>query len=165
MNIRMPLIEAGSGYDDDFHAWALAQAAHLRAAQPSEVDWENIAEEIESLGKSLQRELQSRITLVLEHLLKFQYSLNRDPTAGWKRTLLEQRHEIADLLEQSPSLRRGIDPALDRCFTRGRKSALAGFEEFEPDRMSDYRALLPSAIPYSVDQILDEDFLPDVAER
>jgi Domain of unknown function DUF29 len=103
-------------YDEDFVRWTEEQAAALRRAKSlrpagsrgsnSPLDWENLAEEIESLGKSDRRELRSQITRVLRHLLKLEASSAAQPRAGWRTTIDEARTEIEGLLEDSPSLRR-----------------------------------------------------------
>jgi Domain of unknown function DUF29 len=103
-------------YDEDFVRWTEEQAAALRRAAslpPAEArgsnvppDWENLAEEIESLGKSDRRELRSQITRILRHLLKLEASPAAEPRAGWRSTIREARSEIEGVLEDSPSLRR-----------------------------------------------------------
>jgi hypothetical protein len=98
-------------YDRDFVRWTEEQAAALRRAKSSNLplDWENLAEEIESLGRSDRRELRSQITRVLRHLLKLEVSPATSPRAGWRGTIDEARDEIEGLLEDSPSLRREVD--------------------------------------------------------
>src|SRR5438128_6170638 len=106
-------------YDEDFVRWTEEQAAALRRARSLaarstgrsnlRLDWENLAEEIESLGKSDRRELRSQITRVLRHLLKLEFSPVAEPRAGWRATINEARTEIEGLLEDSPSLRRETD--------------------------------------------------------
>lgn len=98
-------------YDRDFALWTEEQAAALRAAKDSNLplDWENLAEEIESLGKSQRAELNSQIRRILRHLLKIEVSPAADPRAGWRATIRDARAEIEELLEMSPSLRREIE--------------------------------------------------------
>lgn len=99
-------------YDTDFFAWTQEQATALRelARERSNLplDWENLAEEVEDLGKSLRRELHSRIALIIEHLLKVEYSSAQQPRAGWMDTIDRERREIKRLLKQNPSLRRDV---------------------------------------------------------
>src|SRR5262249_32995399 len=103
-------------YDEDFVRWTEEQAAALRRAKRSNLplDWENLAEEIESLGKSDRRELRSQITRVLRHLLKLEVSPAAEPRAGWRATIDEARTEIGGLLEDSPSLRREADSLIKK---------------------------------------------------
>jgi hypothetical protein len=98
-------------YDQDFFLWTREQAAALRRAKDSNLplDWENLAEEIESLGKSDRRELTSQIRRILRHLLKLAVSPAVEPRAGWSSTILDARTEIDDVLRDSPSLRREVD--------------------------------------------------------
>jgi hypothetical protein len=98
-------------YDRDFARWTADQAAALRRAKRSNLplDWENLGEEIEDLGKSRRTELRSQIRRVLRHLFKLEASPASELRAGWRATILEARGEIEDLLWESPSLRRLVD--------------------------------------------------------
>ena len=101
-------------YDRDFVLWTEEQAAALRRAKGSNLplDWENLAEEIESLGKSDRRALSSQIRRILHHLLKIEASPAAEPSAGWRSTIRSARAEIEDILRDSPSLRRRIDATI-----------------------------------------------------
>ena len=103
------MAEAGSLYETDFVRWSETQAEALRAASAlrtnAPLDWENLAEEIESLGKSQRHELRSRTRTLVEHLLKLEYSTAIGPRPGWSRTVRRTRIAIDDLLAESPSLR------------------------------------------------------------
>ena len=102
-------------YDEDFVRWSEEQAAALREAAGSGVnlplDWENLAEEVESLGRSERHELRNRIATIIEHLLKLEHSPATRPRNGWIATIGRARLQIEDLLESSPSLRREV-PAM-----------------------------------------------------
>jgi hypothetical protein len=90
-------------HDNDFYAWSLEQAALLRAGRVGEADLATIAEEIESMGKAEKRELVSRLTVLLLHLLKWE----REPAArsnSWRLSIANARDEIADFLDDNPSL-------------------------------------------------------------
>lgn len=99
-------------YGEDFFAWSQQQADALRAAGRSgsnqRLDWENLAEEIESLGRSDRRELASGIATVIEHHVKLACSPARDPRPGWQQTIRRERAEIERILDDSPSLRREV---------------------------------------------------------
>jgi hypothetical protein len=97
-------------YDRDFVLWTEEQAALLRRAKGSNLplDWENLAEEIESLGKSDRREIRSQITRILRHLLKLAVSPATEPRVRWQSTIRDARVEIEGVLEDSPSLRHEI---------------------------------------------------------
>jgi hypothetical protein len=99
-------------YDSDLAAWSAEQARAIREAGQRRVnapiDWENVAEEIESLGKSERLALRSRIGTVIEHLLKLQVSPATEPERLWRETVRRTRGDIADILKESPILRREV---------------------------------------------------------
>jgi hypothetical protein len=99
-------------YDTDTVLWAKEQAAALRDAARAgtnlPIDWENVAEEIDSLARSQRRELRSRLTVIIEHLLKLEHSPASEPRSGWMRTIDRERSEIENVLDDSPSLRREV---------------------------------------------------------
>ncbi len=101
--------DAGRLYEEDFVLWAEDQAAALRRAAGAgsnlALDWENLAEEIESLSISQRRELRSRLDVILEYLVKLEQSPATDPRAGWISTIDRERSSIQYLLANSPSLR------------------------------------------------------------
>lgn len=90
-------------YENDVVAWANEQARLLRAGRFDLIDIEHIAGEIEDVGKSEQRELASRMVLLLSHLLKWQYQPERRG-ASWEKTIKAQRKDIRYVLDESPSL-------------------------------------------------------------
>jgi Domain of unknown function DUF29 len=94
-------------YDEDFVLWTEEQAALLRNARDSNppLDWENLAEEIASLGRSDRRALASQMRRILHHLLKMGASPTVEPQLGWRSTIVDARAEIEDVLRDSPSLR------------------------------------------------------------
>jgi hypothetical protein len=103
----------GELYDRDFVRWTEDQAAALRRAKTADanlpLDWDNLAEEIESLGKSDRRAVHSQVRRILRHLLKLAASSTGRPRRGWQLTIREARNDIAVVLRDSPSLRREID--------------------------------------------------------
>jgi Domain of unknown function DUF29 len=116
------LAETKCSYDEDFLLWTQEQAKLLReAAQRGlnfPLDWENLAEEIESLGKSQRAELRNRLTTIIEHLLKLEHATAREPREGWEDTVMRSRVAIDSLLEDNPSLRREIPALLETAFQR-----------------------------------------------
>src|SRR5919202_1623848 len=96
-------------YDEDFVLWTEQQAQALRAAARGGVnlalDWENLAEEIESLGRSDRRELHSQIYRIIRHLAKLQFSSASDPRHGWYESIGDARKQIELVLADSPSLK------------------------------------------------------------
>lgn len=107
------MAKAGALYDEDFVRWTEVQAEGLRRAaglgSNLPLDWNNLAEEVESLGRSQRRELRSRIAVIIEHLLKLAHSPSAGLRYGWIETVGRERREVERLLEDSPSLRGEID--------------------------------------------------------
>lgn len=108
-----------SDYDTDTATWSEQQADLLRRLAAGErvndlVDWENIAEEIESVGKSQRLALASHMLRVLEHLMKLEASPATAPRRGWRETVRRARAEIEELLEESPSLRPTVGAVIAR---------------------------------------------------
>jgi Domain of unknown function DUF29 len=90
-----------TAYDTDIIAWSKEQASLLRSGKLSAIDIEHIAEEIEDVGKSEQRELANRMAVLLSHLLKWQYQPERQ-SGSWQRTIKEQRKAIARRINTPP---------------------------------------------------------------
>jgi hypothetical protein len=105
-------------YETDLIRWAEDQARALRAAGEARVnlpiDWENVAEEIEGLGKSQRRELRSRLATIIEHLLKLIYSPSADPRDRWLSTVSRERRDVKLLLDDNRSLRGEMPAILNR---------------------------------------------------
>ncbi len=147
------------GYDTDLALWAEEQARALRdvghAGTNLPIDWENVAEEIEALGKSQGRELASRIRTILVHLLKLQGSPATEPSAGWRETIQVQRNEIEAVLADSPSLRPTIPTVIDNELGKARRVAALALAGYGEQSRVDLGSLC-----YSADQVL-EDWFPD----
>ncbi len=98
-------------YDSDFYAWANEQATLLRAGRLSKIDAEHIAEEIETLGRGEKRELVSRLSVLLLHLLKWGCRPERRGKS-WELTIKGQRRQLARRLRDNLSLRAWTDHAM-----------------------------------------------------
>lgn len=94
----------GDLYETDTYSWAVQQAEALRRRSHNALDWDNLAEEIESLGKSEARELENRLAVLLAHLLKWMHQPERRG-ASWEITIRLQRELLARHLEQNPGLK------------------------------------------------------------
>ena len=118
-------------YDRDFFLWTQEQATALRAVKDSNLplDWDNLAEEIESLGKSDRRELRSQIRRIMRHLLKLEISPALDPRGGWCSTIADSRSEIEDVLQDSPSLGREVDRMIAEELNTAAKFAAADLRQ------------------------------------
>jgi hypothetical protein len=139
-------------YDEDFFAWTMEQARLLREGALSEIDVENIAEELESMGKSNRRELRSRLIVLLMHLLKFRFQADRI-SPSWRITIRHQRDEINALLADSPSLRPMVAEMLAGLYEKARQDAI--------DETGLPAAIFPPECPFTPEQILSESFLPE----
>ncbi len=142
-------------YDTDVAAWAEQQAGALRRRAANEIDWDNVAEEIEGVAASQKREVRSRLRVICEHLLKWRHlRQRRHQGQNWRNTLDEQRRELQELFEDSPSLRGFAERALASAFVNARQDV---------ERKSGKSLGLPDdTCPWSLDQILSLDFLSDV---
>ena len=143
---------SNSLYDRDFYAWANQQAALLRAGRLTEADIENIAEEIESMGRSEKRELVSQLAILLQHLLKWQFQPGRHSTS-WRLSIENTRLQLEDHLNDNPSLKSQLVEAMRSAYSRAVNEAVAetGFA----------RATFPAECPYSYDQAMRPDFWPE----
>jgi hypothetical protein len=139
-------------YERDYYAWLSTNAEHLRRGKFSDIDAEHIAEELETLGRREKRELISHLTVLLVHLLKWQFQPSRR-SKSWHNTILLQRSDVNDLLEESPSLQGELDSILSRAYTRARLIA--------EDETGLDRTVFPETCPYSADSVLDQRFLPN----
>jgi hypothetical protein len=105
-------------YDDDVYGWAMAQAALIRSGRLSEIDVENIAEEIESVGKSEARALESALRVVVLHMLKWE-AQPAFRSKSWATSIRIHREHFDELLAENPSLK----PQLDHLHARAHRSA------------------------------------------
>jgi hypothetical protein len=140
-------------YEDDVVAWAEEQARLLRAGRFDAVDIAHVAEEIEDVGKSEQRELANRMAVLLNHLLKWVIQPERRGSS-WEATIRDQRNRIERRLSRTPSLKRSLtDPDWwadawgDARLETSRETG-TGFDQ------------LPDACPWSAEQVRDPDFWP-----
>lgn len=138
-------------YDEDFALWAEETSRLLRHGRFEELDAENLAEEVEDMARSQNRELFSRLTIILQHLLKWRYQPEKR-SGSWNATLVTQRAELEQLFEQSPSMKRNLPGVMARAY---RIAAAAGAAETGLPEET-----FPRDCPYSPEQILDETFLP-----
>ena len=140
-------------YDTDTARWAEEQAALLRRranlANNDELDWLHLAEEIEGVVASEKREVRSRLALIIQHLLKWQYQPALR-SRSWETTLHVQRPDLLAVLADSPSLRPFAVSVLAASFVHGRHDA-----EQETGLLH-----LPIDCPWTLDQVLDQAFLP-----
>ena len=138
-------------YDDDLALWIDAQVQLLLDSRFSELDVENLVAELDGMKKQYEHELDSRLTVLIMHLLKCQFQKDY-PQNKWRSTLVEQRYRIFRLLKTSPSMRKKVPQFADECYPIARRRAAeeTGLNE----------ELFPFSLPYSIEQVLDQDFTP-----
>jgi len=141
-----------NNYDRDFYAWANEQAALLRAGKLALADIEHIAEEIESMGKTEKRELVSRLTVLMLHLLKWRFQ-PKGRGSSWEASIRIQRYKLADHLLDNPSLKTVLPGAIDTAY---RVAAIAASEETKLPEST-----FPQRCPWSFDEMTNDDFWPD----
>jgi hypothetical protein len=159
--------DAKSLYDGDFFAWTKEQAEFLRSAASGgsnrKLDWENLAEEIESLGKSDRRELASRISVIIEHLVKLEHSPARSPRNKWRQTIRRERGEIERVLQDSPSLRTQVPRLITETIKRSLDLAIGDLELRRELTRAMRENIRSTAYLFSLtpDQVLGDWFPPE----
>ncbi|MGQ9366955.1 DUF29 domain-containing protein [Azospirillum sp. ST 5-10] len=150
----------GSLYERDFYAWTLEQAAALRrmAARRTntELDLEHLAEAVEDMGNGDLGALESDLIRVIEHLLKLEHSPAADPRRKWILSVIEHRGRVEFACERSGTLKRKLPELLPHAWRRARKQAGKAMELLDGVDP----ATLPNECPYTLEQILDDEFLP-----
>ena len=141
-------------YETDVVAWAHEQAGLIRAGRFELLDLENIAEEIEDVGKSEQRELASRMAVLLAHLLKWQYQPQKR-TSSWTLTIKEQRRLVIRRIQKTLSLRIVLEDTewVDDIWLDSKTLA-------EKQTGLDI-GIFPEICPWNLPNVLEESWLPD----
>jgi uncharacterized protein YPO0396 len=139
-------------YETDFYAWAAQQAAALRAKDWAALDLEHLAEEVEDLRKTERRGVQSQLRLIFSHLLKWRHQPAKR-TESWRTTIANGRVLVQEALEDLPSLARELPALATAAYPRARRDAAK--ETGLP------LTTFPEACPWTVTQVLDEDFWPE----
>ncbi len=138
-------------YETDFFAWTQEQARLLRERRFDDLDLENLIDEVESVGGSDKREIESRLVVLVTHLLKWKYQPGaRSPS--WSGSVREQRRRIRSILKNSPSLRAYPALVFEEQYLEARLAAAS-------ETGIDF-TLFPDVCPITLDQALDENFLP-----
>jgi hypothetical protein len=138
-------------YETDFYEWTVCNARLLRSGQAGEADLAHIAEEIEDMGKRERRELLRRLSILMVHLLKWKVQSDRR-SRSWELTIRVQRKDLTKLLSQSASLQPYLQENLPEAYEHAAVDAMT--ETGRPESDS------PSTCPFTLDVILDPDFLP-----
>lgn len=139
-------------YESDFYAWAQQNAALLRSGQLSLIDVDQIAEELEDMGKSERRALGSHLRVLLTHLLKWRYQPSHRGVS-WRLSVRNARLDIATIIKDSPSLKPQVDALLNDEYPGARSLAL--------DETGLPPTAMPAHCPFDVAQALDADYWPE----
>jgi hypothetical protein len=146
----------GNLYDQDFYLWLEQTVKTLREKQFTNLDLDNLIEEIEAMGRSEKREIKNRLEVIFEHLLKLKYWLSEKEqnARGWRGTVVEQRRQLKAALAESPSpsLKTLLITEFDGYYNRSRQYLLR-LNQLEP-------TLFPEVNPFTIEQILDDDYFP-----
>ncbi len=138
----------------DFHGWLLDQASALRREQFESIDWQHIAEELETMAAGERRALKNQLKRLLAHLLKMREQpaeLNRH--GGWRRSIRDARQQIEDIVEDSPGILQGRgEEILSRAYKRARIDA----SEETRSPLKNF----PEKCPWSYEEAVREDFFP-----
>lgn len=137
-------------YETDYNQWIQETVQKLRNRNFNDVDWDNLIEEIESMGKNDKRALLSLLTRLLEHLLKLSYWESEKQRSGnhWAAEIVNFRSQIQTRLEDSPSLRSQLKEMYAKVYPVAIKSVSKLFS-------------LPEDAHISLSQALDEDWFPN----
>ncbi|TVP63932.1 MAG: DUF29 domain-containing protein [Nodularia sp. (in: Bacteria)] len=143
--------KSSSLYEQDYHLWLERMAFLLTNKRLSELDLDNLIQEIESMGKSEKNALRSNLRVLLMHLLKYKFQ-SQKRSNSWLYTIYEHRLRLQESFLESPSLKGYFMEVLAMCYQNARTEA--AIETGLP------HAIFPAECPFSVDEILDADFFP-----
>jgi Domain of unknown function DUF29 len=151
MNINLEA-NRHSLYETDYLKWIETTVEKLREQDYSNIDWENLIEEFEDMGRSERRSLESNLVVILLHLLKWQYQPELK-SGSWKSSIAEHRRRIRKALKDSPSLKPYLEEVLAECYWDAIEQASA--ETGLPE------ATFPQLCPYTSTEVLDSNFMPE----
>ncbi|MGL6338415.1 MAG: DUF29 domain-containing protein [Waterburya sp.] len=137
-------------YQTDFYAWTQQQAKLLRNKEIEQIDWCNVAEEIEDMGRSEKRQLESRLEILIMHLLKWQFQPNLR-SRSWQLTIKEQRLRLEKLLAENPSLKSSLTDIKEKIYP------LAVISAERETGLS----LFPETCLYDLTEIFAPEFFPE----
>jgi Domain of unknown function DUF29 len=148
----------GPRYDDDFYAWTQYQAEVLRTMRRADnrLDRDNLAEEIEDLGKSERNAVYSQICRILEHFLKLTYSPAEPPRYGWMASIVEARQALGRHL--TPTLRNAARQEFPALYGDAREIAAIRLREHGEQAAAE---ALPVTCPYTLEQVLERGWYPE----
>ncbi|MEH1841823.1 MAG: DUF29 domain-containing protein [Nostoc sp.] len=138
-------------YDTDYLQWIQTTVEKLQSHDYTNVDWENLIEEIADMGRSERRSLKSNLIVILVHLLKWQFQPEKR-SGSWEGSIIEHRRRVKEALDDSPSLKSYIESVFAECYAQAVKQAKAEtgllVESF------------PLVCPYQLLEVTNDQFLP-----
>ncbi len=141
-------------YENDVYAWAQRQVELLRAEDFEHVDWNNLIEEIDSVGIEQLHKVESHLIRLLQHLLKWQYQPSKRATGrSWQLTIVEQRGRLRRVLRKNPSLRARVPDIIADIYPDAVQLAVV--------ETGLAKQTFPTDCPYTLDQIMDDEFWPE----
>ncbi|MEA3643411.1 MAG: DUF29 domain-containing protein [Lamprobacter sp.] len=138
--------------DTDYLHWLQTQVSHLRTGRLEYLDREHLIEELEGMSRSERRQLRNRLIVLMMHLLKLEHQPEKR-SRSWSVTIITQRNDIKLLLRDSPSLKSTLPAALMETYPRARQEAA--------DETGLPLTTFPETLPFSLEQVLDEDYWPE----
>jgi hypothetical protein len=139
-------------YDQDFYLWIETTAKQLKEGKFSEIDLENLIEEIECMGRSEKKAIKSNLIVVLLHLLKYKYQPEKRSNS-WKGSIREHRRRLNEAIAESPSLKPYFQEVFSQCYQDARKQA--------SDETGLSLETFNTNSPFTADECLNEEFLPN----
>lgn len=169
---KRPVPPPNELYRDDSYTWALEQAAALRRRDFDAVDWDNVIEELEDVGRSRERAWESQCQTIVLHMLELQHWQPEDPTIGmgWVQAVYTARLELEKTVSKNPGLKSARDEMLRDAWRYGRRLAVNQLAIYElgSNEASGYKNAqrkwmrrIPECCPYTLAQIEDEDWWPE----
>ncbi len=147
-------------YERDFRLWIQQHIELLQQGRVNELDTIHLIEELQDMGRSSARELESRLKILIAHLLKWQFQYatlvsqwQQFEGKSWRNTIIQQRSDLLDLLEDIPSLQRELPKAIVKMYPKAVQYAV--------DETGLLPATFPQICPYTVTQLLDKQFYPE----
>ena len=139
---------AAAAYERDFYAWLMEQARHVRDGHWNAIDRENLAEEIESLGREQFNKLESALRVLMLHMLKWDHQPTKR-SRNWALSVRTQRLEVEDVLSDNPSLKPRIAEAIARGYRKARVEAAkeTGLDE----------DVFPASCPYDWNEVMGRE--------
>jgi len=150
--MKIETFKSKVAYEEDYFLWLLETANHLKNRDFLGLDVANLLEEIEDMARRQKQAVKSNLRILLMHLLKYQYQPGKRSNS-WKATIREHRNRLEDNFADSPSLKNYFEEVLSECYSKARN--LASDETNLPINT------FPSELPFTLQEVLDFDYLPN----